>query len=78
MLNLTDHLRATHRFLSQRAFYPLVLSSALGCAILVARMRLSHSPAYVFLIIEASGRNDPVEPPPEELRVPIFFISIRE
>jgi uncharacterized membrane protein len=47
---LTHRLRGAHRFLSKHAFYPLLLSSALACAILVARMRLSHSPAYVFLI----------------------------
>jgi uncharacterized membrane protein len=50
MFRVIDHLRATHRFLTQHAFYPLVLSSALACAILVARMRLSHSPTYAFLI----------------------------
>jgi uncharacterized membrane protein len=50
MSNIVNQLRATHRFLTQHAFYPLLLSSALACAILVARVRLSHSPTYVFLV----------------------------
>jgi uncharacterized membrane protein len=50
MPHLINHLRAAHRFLAEHAFYPLLLSSALACAILVVRMRLSHSPTYIFLV----------------------------
>jgi uncharacterized membrane protein len=50
MFKSVDHLRAGHRFLTQHAFYPLLLSSALACAILVARVRLSHSLTYAFLV----------------------------
>jgi uncharacterized membrane protein len=50
MFRAIYHLRAAHRFLVQHLFYPLLLSSALACAILAARMRLSHSPTYAFLI----------------------------
>ena len=45
-----DYLRILHRFLARRSFYPLLLSSALACAILVARVRLSHSMTYAFLV----------------------------
>jgi uncharacterized membrane protein len=45
-----NRLHGAHRFLTQHAFYPLLLSSALACAILVVRVRLSHSPTYVFLV----------------------------
>jgi uncharacterized membrane protein len=45
-----NRLRAAHRFLAQWSFYPLVLSSALACGILVARMYLSHSAVYLFLV----------------------------
>jgi uncharacterized membrane protein len=47
---LTTRLRAAHRFLAGQSFYPLMLSGVLACAILAARMRLSHSPAYLFLV----------------------------
>jgi uncharacterized membrane protein len=50
MSRAINPIRTTHRFLAQHAFYPLLLSSALACAILAARMRLSHSPAYMFLV----------------------------
>ncbi len=47
---LTTRLGAAHRFLATQSFYPLVLSSVLACAILAARMRLSGSPGYIFLV----------------------------
>jgi uncharacterized membrane protein len=50
MPNITNRLHSAHRFLSQHTFYPLLLSSALACAILVVRVRLSHSPTYIFLV----------------------------
>src|SRR5262245_22797741 len=50
MFKSLDHLRPAHRFLAQHAFYSLVLSSALACAVLATRIRLSHSLAYVFLV----------------------------
>jgi uncharacterized membrane protein len=50
MSNLTDRLRAGHRFLGGQSFYPLALSGALACAVLAVRMRLSHSPDYIFLV----------------------------
>jgi uncharacterized membrane protein len=50
MPHVLNRFRAAHRFLAQHSFYPLLLSSALACAILAARMRLSHSPTYAFLV----------------------------
>src|SRR5262245_17904232 len=47
---LTTRLRAAHRFLAGQSFYSLALSSFLACAILAARMRLSHSPDYIFMV----------------------------
>src|SRR5258706_15369685 len=50
MSNLIDRLRAAHRFLGGQSFYPLALSGAMACAILAVRMRLSHSPGYIFMV----------------------------
>jgi uncharacterized membrane protein len=50
MLNVIDRLRAAHRYLAGQSFYPLLLSSALACAILAARVRLSGSLTYAFLV----------------------------
>ena len=50
MLDLMNRFRATHRFLTLHAFYPLLLSSALACAILATRVRMSHSLTYAFLV----------------------------
>jgi hypothetical protein len=47
-----------------------------GTGLLVAGTAVAAA-GVIFLIIEASGGTDPVEPPPDELRVPIFTISIR-
>src|SRR5262245_32957160 len=50
MLHVLNRFRAAHRLLAQHSFYPLLLSSALACAILVARVHLSHSLTYAFLV----------------------------
>jgi uncharacterized membrane protein len=50
MPDLMNRFRATHRFLTLQAFYPLLLSSALACAILATRVRMSHSLTYAFLV----------------------------
>ena len=50
MPDLKNRFRAAHRFLAQHTFYPLLFSSALACAILVTRVRLSHSLTYAFLV----------------------------
>jgi hypothetical protein len=47
-----------------------------GTGLLVAGTAVAAA-GVILLIIEASGGTDPVEPPPDELRVPIFTISIR-
>ena len=50
MSNLIDRLRGAHRFLAAQSFYPLALSGALACAVLAMRIRLSHSPDYIFMV----------------------------
>jgi uncharacterized membrane protein len=50
MSHLNKRIRAAHRFLAQHAFYPLLLSSAVACGILVTRVRLSYSLTYAFLV----------------------------
>jgi uncharacterized membrane protein len=50
MPHLSSRIRAAHRFLAQHAFYPLLLSSAVACGILVTRVRLSYSLTYAFLV----------------------------
>jgi uncharacterized membrane protein len=45
-----NSLQNLHGFLRRRSFYPLVLASALACAVLNVRFYLSASPRYGFLL----------------------------
>jgi uncharacterized membrane protein len=50
MTKLLRNPHAIHRQLIRHRFYPLLLCSALGCAFLAVRMRLTHTRGYHFLI----------------------------
>ena len=50
MFTLTTRIRAAHHLLARQSFYPLLLSSALACFILAARLHMSHSRTYTFLV----------------------------
>jgi uncharacterized membrane protein len=49
-MNIRHSLLATHRFLAQHLFYPLVLSSALACAFLAARIVRTERLSFAFLV----------------------------
>lgn len=50
MNTLMGRFRSLHRAIGGLAFDALALASLLACAILATRVRLSHSPSYIFLI----------------------------
>ena len=47
---MRERLRNVHRFLTQHAFYPLLLTSALACAIVAARVLRTGRPTFLFLV----------------------------
>lgn len=47
---MRERLRQAHSFLKQHAFYALLLTSALACGILAARVIRVHRLSYVFLV----------------------------
>ena len=49
-MSVRHRLRAAHRFLTEHLFYPLVLSSAVTCAILAARIVRAERMTFLFLV----------------------------